>query len=1507
MSKKEFIVKGSYNNSYKVINDNGYYSCECKSFFYRKKCKHVENIKLNMSNRRNIDLNQSSKREQLDASKIKLAKQSIKTLRNKILVGSTTNRNRLINFKHSDRKRDQIRIVDELPDEMYKDLIADKSFVFRPLPEPTFQPKDENTKEFKTEFLRAQKEDETFLSKIKKMGDKYDGSSKESLEVERELKDRVRIKLKMKKRPTPEIIGLAEYAKKQGINPNFNLPKSKKDISEKHKDKNLQTILTPELLDKKMSGTKRLARQAQNEKGIDTLFLAIGFVQWYESPRSEVSMLSPLLLLPVELTEIKRSKGAEFQISAGDSDLQVNIALKAKFEKDFGIKLKDVEENDTPESYFEKFEDSIKQRKKWNLKRFVTLGHFPFARMAMYYDLDPSKWEDLGSQKNLQDIFSGSGDSDGSIAEEHDIDDETNHSKVPLLLNQADSSQFSTIIDVMNGENIALQGPPGTGKSQTITNIIGSALAKGQKVLFLADKKAALDVVYKKIQEAGLEEFCLRVPTAGPKAKSEVIEDIKKRVNLKTKKMNSRDLSSEIKKEKEIRNKLRTYKRILTTSFGRSEKDVYEILGLITKYKKYQKKIFNEIFDNKKNNFSDKIEEISSEQVNIITENLDNIEEQSKKFRTKYKNIKNHPWYGFAANRLDPYAKKELIKKIIKLDNFFNDMIIDILVIKKNQNIKEIGNIDTLDELTAFIKKFLDLKDIETTLENLRYITSPKDLEKLKIFVTKTKTLLKKLEEEKKINNIFHLKKINISKARKIKKILEKSGAFSIISSDFRNTKKEYLNSVKTNRYQKKSALENIESLLSYYKNLPVINKEKNEIENDRNIKKLLKKKFDGINTDLNFINNVENSFKLFQKQFSEKSIKEFLKNQNLLGEIIKTAKKIEKIKINIEEILESFHEYTDKNFLENEFHLISIDKLKIKFKKLDPKLLDDWISFTNVKKDNTHFENIILDCFDKNEIKYENLSGIFKALYYNSLLKNVYIENPELSEFDGDKLSSLQNNFKEIDGLIFDKMKEQLRNKLNNSRFTSGISRGSTKNLSEFGLIDRIINQKKPRISLRQLIKRSSIALSEMKPCFMMSPIVLAELVNAKEELFDLLIIDEASQMRTEDAIGGLARSKQCVIVGDPEQLAPTSFFDVADQDEDEDDELTEESVLDLALSRFKPKRMLRWHYRSRNEKLINFSNHHFYENQLIIPPSPIVKSPIFFNHVKSLYKGKINNQEKEALIDGLEEFMKNNIRKNENDKKSKSCLVVTMNKSQQELIEDSIRFRENNNKVIEDYRKSWDNTLEKFTVKNLESVQGDERDCIFISTVFGPNEKGKVLQTFGPINNQDKGHRRLNVLFTRAKKEIRLYTSMSPNDILVNDAPRGRIVFKNYIEYAKTGKLEIGDVSEGKEPMSEFEVFVKEGLERMGYQVDPQVGVSGFYIDLGIKHKSFPDGYIVGVECDGRAYHSSKSQRDNDILRQSVLEDLGWKIYRIWSTDWFYNPQKELNKLDRYIKKLI
>ena len=228
-----FKVKGSKGNIYKITKEGDNYKCECKSFYYnRYTCKHIENIKQNLRNKNRTDMDHESskKKEMFDDAKIKLAKDSIKKLRDKILVGSTTNQNRLINFKHSDRGRSYTRVVDELSDSVFEDLASEKSYIFKPLPEPDFEPKDEKTREFKMEFQRAQKEDEAYLQKVEKMGDDYDGVSKESLELDRELKDRVRDKLKMKKRSTPDVIGVTEYAKKCGINPSFILPKAKREI-----------------------------------------------------------------------------------------------------------------------------------------------------------------------------------------------------------------------------------------------------------------------------------------------------------------------------------------------------------------------------------------------------------------------------------------------------------------------------------------------------------------------------------------------------------------------------------------------------------------------------------------------------------------------------------------------------------------------------------------------------------------------------------------------------------------------------------------------------------------------------------------------------------------------------------------------------------------------------------------------------------------------------------------------------------------------------------------------------------------------------------------------------------------------------------------------------------------------------------------------------------------------------------------------------------------------------
>ena len=1442
--------------------------------------------------------------------KISFAKESIAKLRDKILAGATTNRNKLINFKHQNKKRDQIRIVDEVIDEIYNDLSNGKSFTFKPLPEEEKEPKDEQTQKFLDALEVSKREDQVFLKEVEKLGELYDGGNKESLKIERDLKDRVRIQLKLSKRQTVDIIGIEEYAIKHGINPEFELPaKSKDELSNKHKDKFIQTILKPKDLERKAYSIKRLAKTASTEKGINTLYLAIGFLEWVESENSDKKILSPLLLMPVELEEMRTKKGSEFIISGGNNDLQVNIVLKAKLEKDFGIILKDFEDDETPEKYFESLKQSIKRRDRWNIKKFITLGYFYFPKMAMYYDLDPQNWQDLGSQQSLQDIFSGSDHDGSSENEDYEVDKIDVSKKVPILINSSDASQFSAIVDVMDGKNTAIQGPPGTGKSQTISNIIGAALAKKQTILFCAEKKPALEVVYKKMVAAGLGDFCLKIVSTAVR-KTEVIADIKKRLSVSKLDFKDSIYKTEKAKEVEVKSKLIEYKDILHANIGNSGIKVSDISGYTSKFSSISKsEIFTEVFNNQLDKLSKSFEKITEDEFLLIIDNLKNSEDISTELLKKYGSISKHPWYGFKNSKINPYDKDKIFKQFINFSEHIEKIENKIqLFVSENPNLKIFTKITCVDDVEKITLS--KIENIEKIDKYINFFKKESDLEIIKSLYKKLSLIQDELKIEHKTKNIFNIKTSDFKKLKNIKDIISNSHFFSFLSSNFRNSKIQYLSFKKEGSlYSKENAITELDLYIKYSKIHSDLSLAKKIIRDNKEYKKILGEVYNEEKTKLETLDEIIVFGDFIFNLFDKTTLNLILENPNLIHEINKIKDVLNNDLKTLNEKFKDINIHINEELFFNKSHkLENFNSIKKKIKNLKLELLDEWNNYS-VSQDSfgpieTQFKSII-DNYDKGELTYEEL---FKTLYYNYLLRLAYNTYPNLTTFDGLKLEQLRKEFKILDKSLSSLKKKRLFNTLANNHITAGQSSGQTKKCTELALIKRITSQKMPRIKLRELIKKSSQALLDMKPCFIMSPTVLSELVVAQENFFDLLIIDEASQMRIEDSICALARSKQCVIVGDQQQLPPSNQFNAnTDDDEDEDNDLVEESILDLANSRFKANRMLKWHYRSRHESLINFSNHYFYQNQLIIPPSPITTSAVTSKKVDAYYKGKINVQEKDKLIEDLIPFMEANIRKGDGDKKSKSCLIVTMNIFQAESIEDDLNKRKLEYPIIEEYENSWKDTGEEFTVKNLESVQGDERDVIFVSTIFGPEGPGmKPKQTFGPINNKG-GQRRLNVLFTRARQNLHLYTSLSSNDIQSEGAPEGRQIFKAYIEYAKTGKIESGDTSTGREPPNDFQLFIGEGIKKMGYEIVHEVGVSGFFIDIGVKHKSFPDGFILGVECDGRAYHSSKSARDRDILRQEILEGLGWNIYRIWSTDWFLDPNKELKKLDIYIKKLL
>ena len=566
------------------------------------------------------------------------------------------------------------------------------------------------------------------------------------------------------------------------------------------------------------------------------------------------------------------------------------------------------------------------------------------------------------------------------------------------------------------------------------------------------------------------------------------------------------------------------------------------------------------------------------------------------------------------------------------------------------------------------------------------------------------------------------------------------------------------------------------------------------------------------------------------------------------------------------------------------------------------------WCRYRRIRDEIFHsIAKLVLEPFEQNKIDIGQLSNVFELTLYRSLASTVFRNHPILQKVTGEQLRDHKKSFRDIEEKLQKLECSRISHKLHRRSVERGISVGPPSVLTERALINHQLGLRRASVSPRELINRSGKALRQLKPCFMMSPTTVAELLPKEAKLFDLVVIDEASQMLPADALGAVARAKNAVIVGDPQQLPPTTFFQggrpTGAHEDDDGLAAVSESILDLAMSAWRPHRYLRWHYRSRHSKLIQFSNAKFYDNQMIVFPGPdeeAAEGGVNFRYVENgVYReDRTNNLEADNIVEAVLRFATNR------DNWERSLAIVTMNLPQRDLLDEMLDRAASEHKSLSDYIRRWENTLEPFAVKNLESVQGDERDVIFISTVYGPRTVGgPVSQTFGPITQQG-GERRLNVLFTRARWRIDVFSSMRANDIQPRPGQsRGVEILRDYLEYAATGRIETG-ISTGTLTESPFEQHVKEKLETAGYEVTPQVGVASYRIDLGIKHVDYPHGFLLGIECDGATYHSAKSVRDRDRLREIVLHGLGWDIYRIWSTDWFSDADKEMRRLLEYLR---
>ena len=537
-------------------------------------------------------------------------------------------------------------------------------------------------------------------------------------------------------------------------------------------------------------------------------------------------------------------------------------------------------------------------------------------------------------------------------------------------------------------------------------------------------------------------------------------------------------------------------------------------------------------------------------------------------------------------------------------------------------------------------------------------------------------------------------------------------------------------------------------------------------------------------------------------------------------------------------------------------------------------------------------------------DIQPEHAARTVEHAWLSRVLEDLEFEDRRISSFDGGTHSHHRDEFSDLDRRHRDSTPLRVRRLA-----AEAIVATMNDHPEETALIRREAAKKRRHLSGRQLFARAPHVLSTLRPCWTMSPILASEMIPAERQLFDVVVFDEASQIPPAEAIGSLARAPQAVVAGDSRQLPPTSFFGKGADEGEEDDaddplSLTEdiESLLDVCGVLLRDK-MLQWHYRSRDDRLIAFSNAHIYGGSLTAFPgaivdTPVTHCPIPFRPITGVTGTRSNPDEVERVVELVLEHAQETPRE--------SLGVIAFGQHHADNIENVLmrRLSEMNDPSLDEFFS--ESNEERFFVKNIERVQGDERDAIVLSVGYHKDTNGNLPYRFGPIL-QEGGERRLNVAVTRARSQLTLVSSFSHRDMDPGrSSARGVELLRQYLEYAASGGENLGSIV-SDEPLNPFELSIMDGLQKRGIPVTPQYGVSGYRIDFACAHPDQPGSMVLAIEADGASYHSAPTARDRDRLRQQVLEAKGWRFHRIWSTEWFRNREEELNKAEQAWKRAV
>ncbi len=1205
-------------------------------------------------------------------------------------------------------------------------------------------------------------------------------------------------------------------------------------------------------VDKKLTNLYLKTKENFQELGLNTCFVSIGMLKYKEAPQSDLFVQSPIFLFPITLNRLSSTSKDKhrFELVSGSEDLQLNPALVEKLSHDFDIQLPEFKEQSI-EEYLNEVKKVISGMTSWRITKDVYLDIFSYQKYIMYKDIathkrllekSPLIRAFVGDRSALQDEIAESQREEFNDAQDIDV--------LP-----ADSSQKLAIELAKAGVTFVLQGPPGTGKSQTISNIIASLLEKKKKVLFVSQKMAALNVVHKRLDEVGLGRYCL---------------------NLHNYRGNKKEIIRQLITELETSPKIKeSAKRYSFASYLDTQKDLngfYQFL--CEKHKPRNLSVFDIRGELAKLHDVEVIDKDLSETISFN-------EEKFSKLFTMMKNIDsiiekvpspiNNVYFNFKKSKNTTLARNRFKSTLNKTHDLMKELIKFIEDTYDKSKVK----IETLEELKDFCKKHQDTQELKDVPE---------------LFISKDFENISKIISEF-CNNLSELRDVEESILNNVnKKFLEKNTNNQ--EKIFKNT--SFFGRVLNKEYKEaKEKLQEFADNINHKKWLELF-EQKKKYESRRKKHEELKKKNSKILSQLGDTDSLKNieKFQIKAKDFSKMydEAKSF-KTKDIIKLIEFWIKEKSKLK-SFNELLVSFDEL-DTYFTGRRSKEISkIENLKTEIHHLLDNLnhLDGVLIFKEEYESlSEEVKRFIDEYFEENAVS--KLSQAFLKSYYLQLLEETLKQN---------NISSPKNKAEQFRNLDFE-VRDIKRFKIMDS-IESDQPEYNYKSygMNEVSILKRE-NEKKRRLKpIKNLLEEISNLAFTLKPCFMMSPLSVSQYINPKITKFDVVIFDEASQIMPEDAVPCLIRAKQAIVVGDTQQLPPTSFF-MSGRDEDFVEEEIEdlESFLSECSTKFRNKHLL-WHYRSKNEHLIAFSNRFFYEHRLITFPNSKIKddSGLDFQHVKKgVYdrgKSRKNRIEARELVKSYRDIKKKF--------PDKSFGIIAFSIAQENAIREEFRIAGIN------IEESIDPYTEELFIKNLETVQGDERDIILLSVGYGKDSAGKLSYNFGPLNKEG-GYKRLNVAVTRSRFKTVVFSSILPEELDEDKIHVDGVRYlKYYLDYAKNKDFnKFLQTTEGIDFDSSFEESVFDALVNAGFSVSTQVGCSGYRVDLAIKHPNKPGEYILGIECDGSQYHSSRFARDRDKVRQLILENLGWNIHRIWSDDWINNRAYEIKKIKEKVGSLL